>query len=261
MPASAIGARAGQISFTIQTNVILSLAGSPCGLNCPNSGNLKGLVPECGDNLPGNVTVDWTGNGSMADDTMLQATTATPFKIHVGNMAGCVFVDSVFDWDGIPAEENKYARAGGRSSDVRRRQQQRHPGQQGADAAGKAEDTVGADPADPWANANGAARRTSPGAPEDQKTTTTTACERRREDAGLLPLVRSRSRDQVEQPHAGIAEALGTAAAPTSVTSCLQDIPSIGSDGDDLGEPFAPGDAVVRGTCAVHLDRRSQRDD
>ncbi len=259
MGASAIGARAGQIAFTIQTNVILALAGSPCGLNCPNSGNLKGLVPECGDNIPGNVTVDWTGVSGLADDAMLQATTATPFKIHVGNMAGYnVFVDSVFDWDGVPAEENKYAHAGG--SLIQTYDDDNNngiPDSKATDTAGgKAEDTVGADPADPWANANGArtAYQTS-GAAEDQEDDDNDGLPNGIEKMpDFLPLVaKSLGLETLWTSRTlGIAEALGTAAAPTSVSFlAFKDIPGVGSaTATILANPFAPATPSFVATCA-----------
>lgn len=271
MPSTAIGARAGTIAFTIQTNVILALAGSPCGLNCPNSGPLKGLVPECGDNIPGNVTVDWTGNGSLTDDAMLQATTTTPFKIHTGNMTGYnVFVDSVFDWDGIPAEENKYAHAGGPLIQTYDDDNNNGiPDSKASDTApGKAEDTVGADPADPWANANGA--RTayqSSGAPEDQEDDDNDGLPNGIEKMpDFLPLVAKSLGLETKWASRtlGIAEALGTAAAPTSVSFlAFKDIPSVGSaTATILTNPFAPATPSFVATCApftslVSLDATS----
>ena len=62
MSASDVGAKAGSISFSIQTNVIASLAGSG---NIPTTGALKGLVPKCGDNHGGVRTRDWNGNGTL----------------------------------------------------------------------------------------------------------------------------------------------------------------------------------------------------
>ncbi len=257
MPASAIGAHAGAISFTIQTNVILALVGSPCGLNCPNSGNLKGLVPECGDNIPGNVTVDWTGVASLADDAMLQVT-PPGFKVHVGNMAGYnVFVDSVFNWDGQP-DEFKYAHAGG--SLIQTYDDDNNNGildSKAEDTAGgKAEDAVGADPADPWANADDArtAYQTS-GAPEDQEDHDNDGLPNGVEKMpDFLPLVaKSLGLDSKWTSRTlGIAEALGTTTAPTSVSFlAFWGIPGIGSaTATILANPYTLAPPLVTSTSS-----------
>jgi len=82
LPASAIGAIAGKISFAIQTNVITSMGAT----GFPTSGPYAGYVANCGDNYGGVQTRDYNGDGLLtAGDNQLTA--SDDFDAVVGNMA------------------------------------------------------------------------------------------------------------------------------------------------------------------------------
>lgn len=81
--ASDVGASSGSISFSIQTNNIVALAGNG---NIPTSGAHTGYVPQCGDAYetvpPTPDNRDYTGNAA----TNTQVTASQTFRVYVGNM-------------------------------------------------------------------------------------------------------------------------------------------------------------------------------
>lgn len=116
MASTAIGARAGSISFSIQTNVNVALGTA----NIPTSGPFAGYVPNCGDNYGGTATRDYNNDGLLnAVDNMLTA--SKTFTAYVGNMATEVapstptalfagtipaYVPGEYGTDAVPGAEN-----------------------------------------------------------------------------------------------------------------------------------------------------------